>query len=158
MPLIFSYGGNTNPNQLHNQYPSHRVIGVGRLDGFVLSFDSYKLSPCSCLNTFTQLETSYCNLRKQSDAMTYGLVVELSDDDLAKMDRQECLGCIYERNLYPIHLSKEMHCWVYTMLQPVERLAPPTERYRNVVRIGYEHFNIPVDQLEQIEKYKKNVS
>ena len=148
MPYIFAYGGNTNPNQLRKQYLSHRVIGVGILPNSRIAFHSYECKDV-CPNTFTKLESTYCDIISHPHTQTQGLVVELSEDDLAKMDRQECLGCIYHRHQHSVKVADgtEVSCWVYQMIYPIDNHALPSERYLTVVRYGYEHFGIDLGQL-----------
>jgi len=146
MPYVFCYGGNTNPNQLSKQYPSHKVVGKGTLDEFQLRCCKYTIVS-DFISQVTRLECSYCNVERCKQKEVVGIVVDLSDEDLKKMDIQECRGHIYERYEREVLVDNNpIQCWVYEMISPGETHTP-SERYLRVVEIGYTHFGLPKGQL-----------
>ncbi len=153
MPVVFAYGGNTNPNQLRNQYLSHIILGKGYLPNYTLTFRTY--TPAQpCKDTFTILEECYCNAETSSSLVLEGMLLNVSEDDLHKMDKQECLGSIYERKQVEVILGFEkIPCWIYTMISPGET-SKPSERYLRVVLHGYETFSF--DSTEKIHHMLKN--
>jgi len=144
MNLVFAYGGNTNPNHLNREFPSHKVVGQFYLPGYQLKFNSFQPFP-----TEKSLECSYCNIIEHPGSKVHGIVVALSDTDLEKMDKQEFLGQLYERK--QVVVQDETTTWsvyTYTMVQP-NSCCPPSERYLGVVRRGYKHFSIPEKQIDK---------
>ena len=150
MPLVFCYGGNTNPTHLQKQYPSHSIVGVATLHGYQVTFRTYKRMSTECC-TFTKLEESYCNVEPYISQQLQGVVVELNEAELAKMDMQECLGCIYTRKQVTVQLDTAvtLQVWLYTMIAPKAHQTPSI-RYLQVVINGYTHHNIPLSQLPLI--------
>jgi gamma-glutamylcyclotransferase (GGCT)/AIG2-like uncharacterized protein YtfP len=147
---IFAYGGNTNLNHLNKQYPGYSIISPkAMLMNYRLVFQSYECVNECC--TFTKLEPCYCNIVPTQGSSVQGVLIQLSEAHLQKMDVQECVGCIYERVKIQVSFlqnnSSTVECWTYRMIRPKE-VAIPSERYLGVVKRGYEFHDIPLAQLQ----------
>ncbi len=143
MPFYFAYGGNTNPNHIARSYPNIKVIGVFILKNFELV--SRQIPSKTNENTTFQ-ETVFYDVQAHEEQQVEGVVYQINKEELEAFDKQEQLNIIYERLSMTVYdKNDEKHClkaWIYKMIDQTQPLAAPSQRYANVVNIGYQHHKI----------------
>lgn len=129
MIKLFTYGMLTNPHIMGRNYGGY----PGVLHGYKLVF------------------ARFANIVQESTTCVHGVVWEISNSDLEIYDKIEDFPCFYDRTCVTIRtLDKEVEAFCYTM-QPTEYKAlvnkAPTPHYLNSMRIGYNHFKLPLEQV-----------
>ena len=140
----FAYGGNTNPRFISKKYPNIKFINQGILDNYQLK--------CHSVENELQMEHAYMDIISSETSQVYGVIYELTEQDLQQFDQQEKLNKLYKREIIKIRLQDKTYidCWVYQMIDQEKRnVIKPTERYWNTCIYGYQYHNLPLQQLEQ---------
>ena len=156
--LYFAYGGNTNPYHIQKSYPDAQFLGIGFLPNYRLVFRQVD---------HTKLEHAYCDIEEyQKHSITpddgvYGVIYEMPEDHMKKLDEQELVDVIYFRETHTVlnmTTNKEHTCQVYVMCDQTQPYMMPTSRYLKVVHIGYHHHKLPQKQfMKAINKAKKMI-
>jgi gamma-glutamylcyclotransferase len=76
MTHYFAYGSNMDARIMQRTVPGARLVGPGRLLGFRLEFNVYS----------DRWEGGAANLEPDQDAHLWGVVWEIEEDDLSKLD------------------------------------------------------------------------
>jgi hypothetical protein len=137
----FAYGGNTNNNHMTTSYPNSKFFSIGLLY-------NYKLAFRKSLNNLN-LENAYCDIDYQENKTVYGIIYELSLDDINKLDDQEYNGILYKRISIDIQLLNHqiIKCYTYIMINKDMPYSKPNDRYYKVVIDGYNYHNLPLSQI-----------
>jgi gamma-glutamylcyclotransferase (GGCT)/AIG2-like uncharacterized protein YtfP len=143
MPFYFAYGGNTNPNHIARSYPNIKVIGVFILKNFELVS---RQIPTNANKNTTCKENVFYDVQDHNEQQVEGVVYQINQHELEAFDKQEQLNIIYERQAITLYdKNDEKHClkaWIYKMIDQTQPLAEPSQRYANVVNVGYQHHQI----------------
>lgn len=126
MPLYFAYGSNLDLEQMKERCPDSKLLEVGCLEGYRLEFTSYS----------HKRGGGVADIILDSENEVWGLIYELSQDDLDQLDVFEGYGMnIYKRFLTSIKtsLGSISDVWVYTVVDK-ENFIPPAKEYLNIIR------------------------
>ena len=134
----FAYGGNTNPIHMTRSYPNAKVIGNAHISGFKILFQSTHW--CKMEDT---LEDAYCNMIECENSSVHGVLYELTEEDMFRLDKQERVPFLYIKINLP-----EINAFTYVMNTKEQTEKQPTNRYYNVVLYGYTHYNLPLSQIK----------
>jgi len=150
--LYFAYGSNLNPEQMRLRCPSHKVVGLGALRDHRLAFPL----------TSHDWGGGVASLVPAHGSSAWGVVYELSDDDLASLDRYEGYqGPGDQHNLYdrePVFVDLTRPddgsiprrvracCYFARPSNP----APPSRRYLDAVLAGARHHRLPDEYVTAI--------
>ena len=127
----FAYGHNTNNSEIKRRCPSAKLLGTGVLKNFEF-----------VLKHFADIE-------HKEDAACYGVVWEITRDDLDYLDKAEGYHKHYNRIMVEVHLGKKkIQAMAYIMEPDYESEGLPTKKYVRMLAKGYEENDIPIQQLE----------
>lgn len=138
MALMFSYGMNTNRTLMQLRCKEAVAFSVGYIEGFKLVFRYHAdLMPTG----------------KTKDRV-YGVIWQLSEEDLSLVDVAESYPEYYNRDLRFIKINNSqlsttaVNAWTYTMNgdSPQEL---PEEQYYDLIKQGYQENGVPTGQLEE---------
>jgi len=139
----FAYGSNMNAAQMTERCPDSKYIFKARLPNFRLDFTTYSRTRGG----------GAADVVPDGEAEVWGLVYELTEGDLKRMDKRE--GPNYRRSPMQLDAGKhgDMTAWVYEVInkQPFEA---PTVAYRQLLidaAIKHQFPQAYVALLEHIE-------
>jgi len=138
----FAYGGNTNKDHINNSYPDIKFYSIGIL------YD-YKLIFRKSLDSLN-IENAYCDIEKDVNKETYGVIYELSLEDIKRLDIQEYNGILYKRKsleIKSLNNNEMIKCYTYIMINKDLPHLKPADRYYKIVLDGYKFYKLPLSQL-----------
>jgi gamma-glutamylcyclotransferase len=150
--FIFAYGSNMNWDQMRKRCPSSRFVGIAALLDYKLAFTRKSIKRgCGVADVVSEVGTK-----------VWGVLYEISDFDVAKLDtiegfrpgreknsysRRECSVFLDGNDQRPLKVS------VYSG-DPQPNPPLPNVAYKNLILTGARHWNLPeeyIHELEQIE-------
>ena len=136
--FYFAYGSNLDSTQLRERLGMARVVQAARLPGFTLQ-----------CNKVGRDGTAKANIEARTDDLVWGLVWELDDDALRRLDRFE-QG--YDRLRVSVTLAdgSQKDCVTYTSVNTDPDLLPSVEYRDRMVRGAREH-SLPPSWVERLE-------
>lgn len=150
--LTFAYGSNMNWNQMRDRCPSSRFVGIGVLRDHKLAFTRGSVDR-GC---------GVADVVAKDGAQVWGVVYEIADLDVGKLDakegfrpgrdknsyyRRECLVFLDGEDQPPLTVSAYFG-------DPQPNPPLPNAAYRNLILAGARHWHLPeeyIRELEQIE-------
>jgi gamma-glutamylcyclotransferase (GGCT)/AIG2-like uncharacterized protein YtfP len=138
----FAYGSNMDPRTMQRSVPEATVVGAGRLEGFRLEFNVYS----------DRWEGGAANLEPDEDAHVWGVVWEVSEDELERLDTFIGHPTFYRREAVWVGLPGEepTECVTYRVAHQRGYVRPTPQylaRLRGAVRIQ----GLPPEALDIIE-------
>ena len=150
--LYFAYGSNMNWNQMRERCPSSRFVGIAVLRDHKLAF-TRKSVDRGC---------GVADVVEEDGAHVWGVVYEIADLDVGKLDtkegfrpgrdknsynRRECMVFLDGKDQRPLTVSAYFG-------DPQPNPPLPNATYRNLILAGAEHWHLPkqyILELKQIE-------
>jgi len=134
----FAYGSNLDLPQMKRRCPSSKLISKGSLSGYRLTFNRFS----------SGWGGGVADVIREPGSKVWGLVFEISDSDLERLDRYE--GCykeqtsLYERWKAVIDIPNGQVCdvWVYTVVEK-QKFVPPTSEYLQIIKDAAVKWNFP---------------
>ena len=83
----FAYGSNIDENRMQERCPKSRLVGKARLEGYKISFSRYSGKWNGGVADIIEAENSH----------VWGILYEITEDDLARLDKFEGHPNIYIR-------------------------------------------------------------
>lgn len=142
MPLYFAYGSNLSVAQMQRRCSSAEVVSSGRLCGFRLAFTFYS----------TGWEGGVADVTHSEDGEVWGLVFDLTEADLQRLDRFEGVPTHYERFQADIEVTdKTLHnVWVYAV-SAKQQFIRPTSAYLDTIKAAARKWKFPQAYCEMLE-------
>ncbi len=145
--LYFAYGGNTNKIHMTKHYPNVTFVCKGILKDYKVIFRDTQ--PFKERNTeLTQLESAYCDITKSKNDIVEGVVYQIDEKSKEKLDIQEKVPLLYIVKEIEVETEnkKKITVFTYIMREDIEcKIGVPTERYCNIVKNGYQIYNLMND-------------
>ncbi len=146
MIKYFAYGSNLDLRQMKMRCPSSKLVSKGSLSGYRLTFNKYSGG----------WDGGVADVIRDKDSEVWGLVFEISDSDLERLDRYE--GCykdkpsLYERWKAVIDTPDGQICdvWVYTVVKNQE-FVQPTLEYLQIIKDAAVRWDFPKVYQERLE-------
>lgn len=145
--LYFAYGSNMDVAQMKERCPESRLIGKASLAGYRLTFD--KGSP--------SWGGGVADIVKDGNSQVWGLIYEVSEEDLKALDRYEGHPNFYRRVEITINdaQGKKQKAIAYEVVSK-ESFIPPSPRYLNIIKAAAKTYNFPKDYQEFLEGISTN--
>ena len=132
--LYVAYGSNLNKDQMKYRVPGAKPYGKGVVYNWQLDFHGND-------------GTAYATITQAPGRNVPVVLWKMSDKDEAIMDRFEGYPTSYYKKKIPVHVNgKKLVGTVYIMNES-RRVARPSRKYVNTVRLGYEAFGLDLDYL-----------
>ena len=134
----FAYGSNLDLPQMKRRCPSSKLISKGSLSGYRLTFNRFSSGWGGGVADVIQAQGS----------KVWGLVFEISDTDLERLDRYEGYHkdetSLYERWKTVIDTPNGQICdvWVYTVAEK-QKFVKPTLEYLQIIKDAAKKWNFP---------------
>ena len=150
--LYFAFGSNMNWNQMRERCPSSRFVGIAVLRDHKLAFTRESV----------KRHCGVADLVVEEGAKVWGVVYEIADSDVGKLDvsegfrpgrdknsyfRRECLVFLNGEDQRPLTVSAYFG-------DPQPNPPLPDDTYKNIILAGARHWPLPgeyIRELEQIE-------
>ena len=142
----FAYGSNLDLLQMKRRCPLSKLISKGSLSGHRLTFNKYSSGWSGGVADVIQDEGSE----------VWGLVFEISDSDLERLDRYEGYHkdqtSLYERWKAVIDTPDGQVCdvWVYTVVEK-QKFVQPTLEYLQIIKDAAVRWNFPKVYQQTLE-------
>jgi gamma-glutamylcyclotransferase (GGCT)/AIG2-like uncharacterized protein YtfP len=134
----FAYGSNLDLPQMKRRCPSSELISKGSLPGYRLTFNKFS----------SGWGGGVADVIQDQGSKVWGLVFELSDTDLERLDRYEgyhkdCTS-LYERWKAVIDTpnGQVSDVWVYTVVKK-QQFVKPTLEYLQIIKDAAKKWNFP---------------
>ena len=134
----FAYGSNLDLPQMKRRCPSSKLISKGSLSGYRLTFNRFS----------SGWGGGVADVIQKQGSKVWGLVFEISDSDLDRLDRYEGYykdqNSLYERWKAAIDTPNGQVCdvWVYTVVEK-QKFVPPTSEYLQIIKDAAVKWNFP---------------
>ena len=134
----FAYGSNLDLPQMKRRCPSSKLISKGSLSGYRLTFNRFS----------SGWGGGVADVIQKQGSKVWGLVFEISDSDLERLDRYEGYykdqNSLYERWKAAIDTPNGQVCdvWVYTVVEK-QKFVPPTSEYLQIIKDAAVKWNFP---------------
>ena len=141
--MYFAYGSNLSQAQMGVRCPAAKVLGVAVLEGHRLSFTA-----------FSRLWSGgVADVVETVGHKVWGLLYELTPEDLAALDTYEGYPHLYDRRL--LHVTQEVHhsaveAWVYFVASKQDFVTPSAE-YQAVLVECAKQFGFPQEYVTDLE-------
>jgi len=145
MPLYFAYGSNMSSDQMNRRCCSARKVGLARLCGSRVVFSG----------SSKRWGGGVADLAEDSDSMVWGVLWDLSDEDLTNLDRCEGVDSRVYIRCEKAVLDEEgnrLMVHVYRRPDPLPATAPSSE-YAQTILDGAQQNNLPGDYQEKLRQW-----
>ena len=142
----FAYGSNLDLPQMKRRCPESRLISKGSLSGHSLTFNRFS----------SGWEGGVADVIQKHDSEVWGLVFEISDSDLERLDRYEGYHkdetSMYERWKAVIDTPNGQisDVWVYTVVEK-QNFVQPTLEYLQIIKDAAIKWNFPKVYQQDLE-------
>ena len=147
--LYFAYGSNMNWNQMRERCPSSRFVGIAVLHDHKLAFTRESVNR-GC---------GVADVVAEDGAQVWGVVYEIADLDVGKLDasegfrpgrdknsyyRRECLVFLDGEDQRPLTVSAYFG-------DPQPKPPLPNAEYKNLILAGARHWHLPKEYIRELE-------
>jgi gamma-glutamylcyclotransferase (GGCT)/AIG2-like uncharacterized protein YtfP len=142
MPLYFAYGSNLSTSQMTRRCPTCKTLKIGCLEGYRLAFNYYS----------SGWNGGVADIVVDAESEVWGLIYELSKEDLQCLDNCEGYPDVYTRFQTSIKTRSGTisNVWVYTVVQK-KNFVPPTKAYIEIIKSAALRFQFPETYLSYLE-------
>jgi len=144
----FAYGSNLDLPQMKMRCPSSKLISKGSLSGYRLTFNRFS----------SGWGGGVADVIQEKGSKVWGLVFEISDTDLERLDRYEGYHkdwtSLYERWQAIIETPNGLvsDVWVYTVVEK-QKFVKPTIEYLQIIKDAAVKWNFPKAYLLEAYVY-----
>jgi len=141
--LYFAYGSNMDSMRMRKRTPSAVATGTACL----------KHHHVVC-NKLGQDGTAKANIIPRQDTSTYGVLYEISTDEIKLLDTEETGYQRVEKMLLN-HLNQEVHAQTYVAFRLTHQPVT-TEWYKSIIIQGATEHGLPDDYIQTLERLPAN--
>jgi len=138
----FAYGSNLNENQLQHRCPNSQYLGKAHLDGYRLTFDLYS----------SNWGGGVADVVEDKNSKVWGLLYELTDEDLKSLDGYEGHPNFYKRRAVNVidMKGKNVEAITYEVVNK-KSFIPPADEYLDLIKKAAEKYNFPEDYKQFLD-------
>jgi gamma-glutamylcyclotransferase len=137
----FAYGSNMDPRMMQRNCPGASLIGQGRLEGYRVEFNVYS----------DRWRGGAANIEPDPDGHVWGVVYEVSEDELDALDTYVGHPTFYRREDVDIEVGGEVvPCLTYRVAHQ-KGYVRPTDEYMARIRQAIRTRGLPPEALDIIE-------
>ena len=133
--LYVAYGSNINVDQMNYRVPGAKPYGKGIVYNWQLDFHGNDGS-------------AYATITQAPGKKVPVVLWELSEKEESLMDRYEGYPKSYYKKKIPVHINGERKEGLVYIMDESRKVARPSRKYVNTVRIGYEKFGLDLQYLQ----------
>ena len=153
----FAYGSNLDLPQMKRRCPSSKLISKGSLSGYRLTFNRFS----------SGWGGGVADVIQEQDSKVWGLIFEISDTDLERLDRYEGYNKDRNESLRGYHISNTnlyerwkavidtpngqvCDVWVYTVVEK-QKFVRPTPEYLQIIKDAAVRWDFPKVYQQTLE-------
>jgi gamma-glutamylcyclotransferase (GGCT)/AIG2-like uncharacterized protein YtfP len=137
----FAYGSNMDGRQTAETCPACQPVGHGKLEGFRLEFNVYS----------DRWEGGAANLEPDAEAHVWGVVWDISEEDLAALDTYIGHPTYYRQEQVVVDVGGDrMECLTYRVAHQ-QGYVRPTDSYLNRLRQAIRENGLPPEALDMLD-------
>ncbi len=148
----FAYGSNMSQSQMKNRCPDSKLFGKGFLKNYKLDF--LEFSP--------RWNGGCADVIPEDNSEVWGLIYEVSKNDIILLDGFEGHPNFYIRKTLPIYLenteaekSTTIEAEVYILVNKKPFIVP-SEEYLGIIKSAAKQFNFPKEYRDYINQVRLN--
>ena len=155
--MYFAYGSNLDLPQMKRRCPSSKLISKGSLSGYRLTFNRFS----------SGWGGGVADVIQEQDSKVWGLIFEISDTDLERLDRYEGYNKDRNESLRDYHISNTnlyerwkavidtpngqvCDVWVYTVVEK-QKFVRPTPEYLQIIKDAAVRWDFPKVYQQTLE-------
>ena len=131
--LYFAYGSNLNHREMNFTCPDNKFIKRVCLDDYEFVYDGHS----------NKWEGAAANILKTSDNIVWGGLYEISESDLASLNRREGFPKSYDRKELEVKDDQGNNYLAITYFRVGKEIGIPSNRYRKIVVSGAKDCDLP---------------
>lgn len=131
--LYFAYGSNLNHKQMNYTCPNNEFIKRVFLYDYKFVYDGHS----------NKWEGAVANILKSADNIVWGGLYEISESDLANLDRKEGFPSSYNRKELEVKDDQGNNYKTITYFRIGIEIGIPSNRYRKIVVRGAKDCDLP---------------
>jgi len=128
----FSYDSNLNHKQMNCRCPDNKFIKRVYLDNYKCVYDGHS----------NNWEDAVANVLKSTDSIVWGGLYEISESDLANLDRREGYPDSYDRKELKIEDNHGNTYKAITYFRIGEKIGIPSDKYKKIIIDGVKDCNL----------------
>ena len=153
----FAYGSNLDLPQMKSRCPESKLISKGSLSDYRLTFNRFS----------SGWGGGVADVIQEQDSKVWGLIFEISDTDLERLDRYEGYNKDRNESLRGYHISNTnlyerwkavidtpngqvCDVWVYTVVEK-QKFVRPTPEYLQIIKSATVRWNFPEAYRQTLE-------
>lgn len=142
----FAYGSLLDDSEMKEICPGAKLVSTGCLKEHRLDFTRYSSK---------RWKGGVADVVISKDCEVWGIVYEITDSDLKRLDKREGYPEAYDRSMKSIETpdGTSFKAWVYTVNKK-ESFVPPTAKYMKIIRDASKKHDFPVSYQEYLAKIK----
>ena len=129
LKLYFSYGMNTNPNEMAYRCPTSQAIGRAILPGHRLEFKTH------------------ATIAVDPNQDMQGVLWQITDTDEQMLDILEGFPEYYTKKMVTVHRNRVEYIAMTYVMDPRAQIRAPNSSYYDILSEGYGHFGLDQSQL-----------
>jgi gamma-glutamylcyclotransferase (GGCT)/AIG2-like uncharacterized protein YtfP len=127
----FSFGMNTNLDQMATRCPTARCIGPAWIDDYEFVF------------------RTHADIAESPGSICYGVLWDISKADLKSLDKLEGYPYYYTRFRVRVNLGDHFVYAITYQMTDQTYIQEPSSGYLEMVREGYQANGVPTDQIDR---------
>jgi gamma-glutamylcyclotransferase (GGCT)/AIG2-like uncharacterized protein YtfP len=144
MVLYFAYGSNLSLEQMKRRCPGSRMLDAGYIEDHELSFTTYA----------DRWKGGVADILEKKGSRVWGLVYELSVEDLSSLDYYEGFPDLYRRKKLKVFGRKDEYDEVLTYFVVDKKgYIPPSRVYFEIIYDAARVFGFSGDYLHLLEGF-----
>jgi len=132
-----AYGSNLCKKQMKKRCPDATPLRAARLYGYELAFVGFS----------TRWGGGVGTIWPKQNGMVWGALYEMTKKDIERLDGFEGVSSGYYRKM-SIEIN-EIHAYTYVCTETNQN--PPSSKYLETIRRGFEDWNLPLTELSGIQ-------
>ncbi|MBL0425418.1 gamma-glutamylcyclotransferase family protein [Ramlibacter alkalitolerans] len=150
MPKYFAYGSNMSDEQIAQRCPSHRFVCVAKLPGYRLAF-TRRSAKRGC---------GVADVVATADEAVWGVVFEMSDADLAALDKHEGVHmnppAYVRKNVQVVSTDGQLlDAITYEVFTKAANEDAPNAEYLGLITAGARKWGLPQEYQQALANIKE---
>ena len=151
--FYFAYGSNLDWSQMKNRCPSASFVGKAILNGYRFGFTRHSRSR----------DCGVMDIVKEDNGQVWGVVYQIDELDLGKLDRSEGYAPGRQKNAYQRiecvvyedgDKGKPITANTYEVVEKAPETILPNQAYKSLIVNGAAYWHLPEDYLDQLRLIK----